>query len=49
MKKVIKQTYPPRIKKVQSHSLKRKKLTLKQEKLKREVQNIKSKDDTNKP
>lgn len=48
MKNVVKKIYPPRIKKVQFHSLKQKKLTLKQEKLKREVQNIKSKDATNK-
>jgi len=44
MKDVVKKTFPPRVKK-SSYSLKKKKLAAKQEKLKKEVQNIKNIDD----
>lgn len=46
MKKVIKQIYPARVKKPATYSLKKKKLVANQEKLKREVQNMKSSGDT---
>lgn len=42
MKDVVKKTFPPRVKK-SSYSLKKKKITAKQERLKREVQNIRKK------
>lgn len=40
MKDVVKKTFPPRVKKTSSYSLKKKKLAAKQEQLKREVQKI---------
>jgi hypothetical protein len=43
MKDVVRKTFPVRIKK-KSFSLKKKKILAKQEQLKREVQNMKSKD-----
>lgn len=46
MRNVVKQIFPARVKKPTSYSLKKKKLTAKQEKLKREVQNMKSSGDT---
>lgn len=43
MRDVVKKTFPARVKK-SSYSLKKKKVLAKQEQLKREVQNMKSKD-----
>jgi len=40
MKDVIRKTFPPRVKKPTVYSLKRKKVMARQEKLKREVQNM---------
>ncbi|XP_003247942.1 uncharacterized protein LOC100165287 isoform X2 [Acyrthosiphon pisum] len=40
MKDVIRKTFPPRVKKPTAYSLKRKKVMARQEKLKREVQNM---------
>jgi len=45
MKDVVKKTFPPRVKK-SSYSLKKKKLAMRQEKLKREVQNMKNVNDS---
>lgn len=47
MNDVVKKTFPPRFKK-SSYSFKKKKLMAKQEKLKREVQSMKSREDTSK-
>lgn len=44
MKDVIKKTFPARVKKPKIFSLKRKKILARQEKLKREVQNMSSKE-----
>ncbi|CAI6367736.1 unnamed protein product [Macrosiphum euphorbiae] len=44
MKDVIRKTFPPRVKKPTAYSLKRKKVMARQEKLKREVQNMKKED-----
>lgn len=46
MKDVIKKTFPARVKKPSTYSLKRKKTIARQEQLKREVQNMNNKDDT---
>jgi len=48
MRDVVKQTFPAKVKKLPSYSLKKKKIAAKQEKLKREVQSMKIKDSTNK-
>jgi len=44
MKDVIKKTFPARVKKPKTYSLKRKKILARQEELKREVQNMNSKE-----
>lgn len=47
MKDVVKKTFPARVKK-SSHTLRKKKTLAKQEQLKREVQNMKSRDSNTK-
>jgi len=48
MRDVVKKTFPARVKKLPSFSLKKKKVSAKQEQLKREVQIMKNKNPTNK-
>lgn len=43
MRGVVKKTFPPKVRKAPTHSLKQKKTLAKQEQLKREVQSMKSK------
>ncbi|CAH1714208.1 uncharacterized protein LOC114128544 [Aphis gossypii] len=45
MKDVVRKTFPPRVKKPKAYSLKKKKIIAKQEKLKREIQNMYSSKD----